>query len=340
MATRLVVGILGPAAALVSRNDRRVASRLPMLNPRRLRLLVELADRGTISAVADALHFTPSTVSHGLSALEQEIGVPLLERSPRSVRLTPAAKTLVREGRSALAKLGAAEADAQAIGRLERGELALATFPTAGASVVADAIELLRERHPDLDLRLVDSEPEESVELLAAGTIDAAVVYDYPYVPPVERPGLTRTRLLDDPIRLCVPPTWSDGAGGRVACDDLRDAAFVAGRRGSLCYELTQAVCGRAGFEPRIAFETDAIAFTAALVNAGLGVAIMPELLINTSPEPIATRDLDPPVPPRRISAMHRSSADELAPVRAALAALTDAVTVRGERLVGRGVEA
>src|SRR5215208_2209810 len=125
-----------------------------MLDPRRLHLLVELADRGTISAVADALHFTPSTVSHGLSALEREVGVPLLERSPRSVRLTPAGVALAREGRSILGRLGAAEADARAVGRLDRGELAIATFPSAGAAIVADAVARLGAEYPRLSLRL------------------------------------------------------------------------------------------------------------------------------------------------------------------------------------------
>jgi DNA-binding transcriptional LysR family regulator len=117
-----------------------------MLNPRRLLLLVELADRGTISAVAEALHFTPSTVSHGLSMLERELGVALLERSPRSVRLTPAARALAQDGRAVLASLGAAEADAQALGRLEGGQLALATFPTAGATLVAAAVARIGAR--------------------------------------------------------------------------------------------------------------------------------------------------------------------------------------------------
>jgi DNA-binding transcriptional LysR family regulator len=296
-----------------------------MLNPRRLRLLVELADRGTISAVAEALNFTPSTVSHGLSTLEREVGVPLLERSPRSVRLTPAARALAHEGRAALASLGAAEADAQALGRLERGQLALATFPTAGTRLVARAVAEIRERYPDLELRLIDAEPAESLERLAVGEVDVAVVYEFPYLPPLERPGLTMTPLLDDPIRVCLPPAHPRTASDPVAVQELRDEAFIAGRRGSPCYDLTGAVCRQAGFEPRIVFETDDIAFTCALVNAGLGVAIMPCLLLANAAEPIATRDLEPAVPPRRVSVVHRASAEGLTSVGAALTALTEA---------------
>jgi DNA-binding transcriptional LysR family regulator len=298
-----------------------------MLNPRRLRLLVELADRGTISAVADALHFTPSTVSHGLSTLEREVGVPLLERSPRSVLLTPAARVLVEKGRSALASLGAAEADAQALGRLERGQLALATFASAGTSIAAEAVARMRARHPQLDLLLLEAEPAESLDRLAAGEIDVALVYEFPYLPALSRSGVTMTPLLDDPVEVCLPPALAGSPPEPVPIGELRHEEFIAGRGGTPCHELAAAVCRRAGFEPRIVFETDDIAFTCALVNAGLGVAIMPRLLLANAPVPIATRGLDPAVPPRRISTAHRASADGLASVRVALSALSDAAT-------------
>jgi DNA-binding transcriptional LysR family regulator len=286
-----------------------------MLDPRRLRLLVELADRDTIAAVADALQFTPSTVSHGLAALEREVGVALLERSPRSVRLTAAGAALAHEARALLARLGAAEADARAVGRLERGEIVLATFPSAGATIVANAVVRLREHHPGLALRIIDAEPPESIDALAAGEIDVAVVYAYPHLPAIDHAGLRATPLVDDPIRLCLPPGRE-----QARLEDLRDEAFVAGRRGSDCHAFARAVCNARGFEPRIAYETDDIAFTCALVNAGMGVAIMPELLVSTAPEPVATQELD--VGPRQIFALHRSSATGLASVAAAVDAL------------------
>jgi DNA-binding transcriptional LysR family regulator len=293
-----------------------------MLDPRRLQLLAELAERGTIAAVADALHFTPSTVSHGLSALERQVGVPLLERSPRSVRLTPAGEALAAEGRSIVARLGAAETDTRAVGRLERGELSLATFPSAGATLVAGAVPRLRERHPDLGLRLLDAEPPESLARLAAGEIDLALVYEYPYLAPLDRTGLEAVPLLEDPIFVCLPPDHRLRDRKRVPLDALRDEQFVAGRRGSSCHAFVRALCERRGFEPQIAFETDDMAFTGALVDAGVGVAIMPALLIASSAREMLTRELSPAVPPRRISAVSRSSARGLRSVQAALEAL------------------
>jgi DNA-binding transcriptional LysR family regulator len=298
---------------------------MSMLDPRRLRLLVELADRATITAVADELHFTPSTVSHGLSTLEREVGVPLLERSPRSVRLTPAGQALAREGRAILTRLRAAEAEARAIGRLDRGSLALATFPSAGAALVAHAVGLLRARHPAVELRLLDAEPAESLEHVASGEADVAVVYEYPHLPALDRTGLVTVDLVDDPIQVCLPPSHPEGGHSRVDLERLRDDRFVAGRPGSACHAFARALCAHAGFEPEIAFETDDIAFTSALVNAGVGVAVMPQLLVGTAARPMVARELAPAVPPRRISAVSRSSARRLASIEAAVGALVNA---------------
>jgi DNA-binding transcriptional LysR family regulator len=270
-------------------------------------------------------------VSHGLSTLEREVGVPLLERSPRSVRLTPAGAALAREGRAVLGRLSAVEADARAVGRLDRGELTIATFPSAGAGFVADAVARLGAEYPGLALRLVDAEPEEALERLRGGEIDVAVVFEYPYIAAPSRSGLEVTHLLDDPIRVCIGPTDAHGPTPQSALRErqepirlvsLRDHPFAAGRSGSMCHRLTRELCERAGFAPNIAYETDDVAFTAALINAGAAVAVMPELLVATAPVPIATRSPEPPVGPRRILAVHRASAGALASVAAALRAL------------------
>jgi DNA-binding transcriptional LysR family regulator len=295
-----------------------------MLDPRRLRLLTELADRGTIAAVAEALHFTSSTVSHGLSALERDVGVPLLERTPRSVRLTPAGEALAREGRAILARLTAAEVDARAVGRLDRGEVVLATFQSAGACLIAEAVGLMRSRHPGLSLRLLDTEPPEALERLTGGEVDVAVVYELPHLPTVDEPGIQITHLVDDPLYVCLPPGHPRHDSDRVRVRDLREEAFVAGPDTSACHVFTRELCRREGFEPDIAFETKNMAFLCALVNAGTGVSVMPRMQIATAPERVATREIDPPVPPRRIVAASRKSASELSSVRAVLDVLTE----------------
>jgi DNA-binding transcriptional LysR family regulator len=149
------------------------------------------------------------------------------------------------------------------------------------------------------------------------------------YLPALQGSGLDLVHLLDDPVRLCLPPVHAETERDSVVLSALCEEAFVAGRVGSACHALVTVLCRRAGFEPRIAFETDDIAFTGALVRAGLGVAVLPQLLIGTAAEPIPTRELDPRSPPRRISAVHRSSAGELASIQAGVRALADAAAAR-----------
>src|ERR671938_1747645 len=125
-----------------------------MLDVRRLRVLREVALRGSFSAAADALHFTQSAVSQQIAALEREAGMPLVERNARGVRLTHAGEVLVRHADVILARLADAEAELEAIAGLRGGRLRLASFPTAGASIMPVAIARFRQRPPGLELTL------------------------------------------------------------------------------------------------------------------------------------------------------------------------------------------
>ena len=293
-----------------------------MLSPHRLRLLVELSRRGTIASVADGLGYTASTVSEQLQTLEGEVGAPLLERGPRSVRLTPAADALVRDAETILARLGAAEADARAVAGLERGAVTLATFPSAGTMLVGDALARLRAARPGLALRAIDAEPAESLPMLRAGQVDVAVVYHYAYAEASPAEGIVQRHLLDDPMLACVPSSHRAVRKGRVVLEDLRGEPFVAGRAGSACFDFARAACARHGFEPEVAFQTDDIGFTCALVGAGLAVALMPDLLLRSAGAPIRALPTRPPLPPRRISVAYRKSAERLTSVRELVAAL------------------
>src|SRR4051794_10596043 len=140
-----------------------------MLNLRRLRLLRELAARGTIGAVAEALSYSPSAVSQQLAQLERDAGVPLLERAGRNVRLTAAAQRLVTHTDALLARLEEAEADLQAAGEQITGTVRAATIQSAGLFLLAPALRGLAERHPALRVEVTDAEPEESLPALARG---------------------------------------------------------------------------------------------------------------------------------------------------------------------------
>lgn len=291
-----------------------------MLDARRLRLLAELSERGTISAVADALQYTPSTVSYALASLEEQVGVALLERTPRSVRLTAAGRALAADARDIVARLEAAHLEALAVGGLERGVAAVATFPSAGSTLVAPALARLRGEHPGLRLRAVEAEPHAAILALRAGDVDVAVVFFLGAEPPPT--GLEVELLLEEPMLACLPPDL-DVQAPAFELDDLAGLPLVAGRPGTPCENFTREACRAAGFEPDIAYETDDIAFTCSVVNAGLAAAIMPRSLICCAPEPVRALPCAA-LPPRRVYAARRPSSATANIVTAVVAALAD----------------
>src|ERR671933_1088176 len=149
-----------------------------MLDVRRLRVLREVASRGSFSAAADALHFTQSAVSQQIAALEREAGTTLVERSARGVRLTEAGEAVVRHADAILARLGEAEAELQAIAGLRGGRLRIGTFESAASTLMPLAIAAFRERHPLVELSMVLAEPEDSLPQLRAGELDVALTFD------------------------------------------------------------------------------------------------------------------------------------------------------------------
>src|SRR3954449_4972634 len=142
-----------------------------MLDVRRMRVLREVAVRGSFSAAADALAYTQSAVSQQIAALEREAGSTLVERNARGVRLTDAGRALVEHADGILARLAAAEEELEAIAGVRGGRLRLASFPTAGATLVPLAIAEFSKQHPGVELSLVEAEVEESIPRLKAGAL-------------------------------------------------------------------------------------------------------------------------------------------------------------------------
>src|SRR5262245_44344119 len=140
-----------------------------MLDVRRLRVLREVAARGSFSSAADALNFTQSAVSQQIAALEREVGTRLVDRNARGVRLTEAGEALVRHTEVVLARLADAEAELEAIAGLRGGRLRMASFPSAAASIMPEAIARYRERHPAIELTLEPAEPGPALAKPRAG---------------------------------------------------------------------------------------------------------------------------------------------------------------------------
>src|SRR5215211_3402465 len=177
-----------------------------MLDVRRMRVLREVARRGSFSAAAEALSFTQSAVSQQIAALEREAGAVLVRRSARGVRLTEAGEAVVRHADVILARLEDAEAELAAIAGLRGGRLRMAAFESAGATLMPLAIARFRERHPGIELSMTLAEPIESVPKLKSGELEIALSFDSDGVPAAAEDSIERVPLLDDPLYLAPPP--------------------------------------------------------------------------------------------------------------------------------------
>src|SRR5580692_3300501 len=254
-----------------------------MLNVRRMRLLRELARLGTIAAVAQAYSYTPSAVSQQLSALEREAGVPLVRHVGRRVELTPAGAELASRTERVLALLEEAAAAALATGRTElAGELRIGAFPTAVRTLLPAALVTLGAEHPRLELQVTELDPVQVPDALRAGTLDIALVHEYDYVPAEPDPALETRPLLTETIYLaCAVP------GPGRADEVLRSCAdrpWILASPGTLCFLMAERLCQAAGFSPRIRHRADDFATVLALVAAGQGVALVPELALPDAP--------------------------------------------------------
>ncbi|GLI00770.1 LysR family transcriptional regulator [Phytohabitans aurantiacus] len=244
-----------------------------MLDVRRLRLLCDLSRLGTIAAVAEAHTYTPSAVSQQLSTLEREAGVPLLERTGRRVALTAAGRVLVAHAETVLAALEQTSAALAALGTGLSGPLRIGAYPTAVRALIPATLVALGQRHPGLELMVTELDPVDVPAALRERRLDVGLLHDYDAVPVEPDPTLDAVPLLDETVFLAVP---ADGPTDSLAA--TRDATWILASPGTLCHTATLQVCRTAGFTPRARHHADDFATVLALVAAGQGVSVVPQL--------------------------------------------------------------
>src|SRR4051812_40187682 len=206
-----------------------------MLNPQRLRIFGEVVNQGSFSAAAEALSYTQSAVSQAVAALEAELGVTLIDRDRRGARPTGAGEALLSHADGILARLDAAEAEVAAIAGLHGGQLAMASFPTAGATIVPLAVATFRAAHPSVSLSLAEGEPEEIAPRLRAGEFDLALLFEFEGVSEGLGSGLRRIDLLEDPMYLALPSDHPLADAPRVRLQDLNGESWVQTSAASPC---------------------------------------------------------------------------------------------------------
>jgi DNA-binding transcriptional LysR family regulator len=249
-----------------------------MLDVRRLTLLRELALRGTIAAVAAALHQTPSAVSQQLTQLEREAGVPLLRKAGRRLQLTPQAEILVRRTEEVLTTLEAADTELAASLTQATGVIRVAIFQSVALALLPAALDVLEPEHPSLTVVVTQREPETALHETFARDFDLVIAEEYPDHAAPQLTGLDRMPLTTDAIRLAVPPA---GAARFAVRDirDARDAPWVMEPYGAASRHWAEQACRRAGFEPQVRFETADLQAHVRLIQTGHAVALLPDLI-------------------------------------------------------------
>ncbi|HEY8527427.1 MAG TPA: LysR family transcriptional regulator [Acidimicrobiales bacterium] len=302
-----------------------------MLDLRRLRLLHELHRRGTIAAVAEALHYTPSAVSQQLAALERETGVRLLEKAGRGVRLTDPALVLVEHADALLRRAALAEADLAAAAGTVAGRGRIAGFQSVSLFLALPAMEALARTAPRLRCELVEAEPEQGLPALAAGDVDLVLADEWQHQPWRLPEGVDRHDLLDEPVRLVLPAGHPAATRhpDAVPLAELRDEPWATGHPGMGWEEMTQRTCrGLGGFDPDIRHRTNDATVSLALVARGMAVTLLPELaLAARGPDPrLAARAIAEGPVVRRLFAATRSGDAARPSTQALLAAVREAV--------------
>lgn len=265
-----------------------------MIEARHLRVLRAVAATGSFSAAARELGCTQPAVSQQMKALETSAGTPLLIRTGREMRLTQAGEVLVRHAAGILAGLTAAEEEIAAIAGLRAGRVRLVSFPSGSSTLVPTALAALRTDHPGTRVSLVDAEPPRSVEMLREGDCDIAVAFRYGGAG-AEWDDLVVRPLLTDRLVGLVPEAHPLADAGTVAIGDLAEESWIAGC--PRCRRQLVEVCEEAGFAPRIDFATDDYPAVIGLVGAGLGVAVLPELALESvRSKGVRMVAVDPPV--------------------------------------------
>jgi DNA-binding transcriptional LysR family regulator len=303
-----------------------------MLDVRRMRVLREVALRGSIAGAAEALSFTPSAVSQQVAKLEREAGIALVERGPRSVKLTAAGRALVVHAEAILERLAEAEAELQALAGEER-VLRVGSITTAAVSILPDALAHLGRLRPGTQVTVAEADPLLSLARLRARELDLAVVFEYDHVPLPADERIELEVLVEEEMRVVLPAGHTVARQRAVRLLDLAEETWIRSTPRSSCHEFTERACRAAGFEPRIGFEFDDYAAMQNLVATGAGVALAPDMGLTRRNPGVAVRPIAFGAPRRRVLVAHRVGEGSLPAIAAMRAALRAAVADRAGAL-------
>ncbi|MFF8829626.1 LysR substrate-binding domain-containing protein [Streptomyces sp. NPDC015131] len=294
---------------------------------KKLQILRTLRDRETVTATAEALLMTPSAVSQQLTNLSKQLGVRLLEAHGRRVRLTDAAHLVLRHAEAVFAQLERADAELAGYLQGEAGEVRVGAFSTAVPALVVPAVLRLRSAHPGLEVRVREAEAAEAYELLSAGQVDLALSLAA-HAPSARDPKFSRVPLLADPLDVALPAGHALAGAPGLRLADLSGERWIFGGSGPWS-EITRAACEAAGFVPEQAHSAAGWTAILAMVEAGMGIALVPRMAAAERASGVVMRVLEADQPRRHVVAAVRRGAESAPAVARLLAALREVAARR-----------
>lgn len=309
-----------------------------VLDVHALRVVKAVADEGSLTAAASVLGYSQPAVSQQMRRLEARLGVPLVERVGRRVRLTEAGRILARHAPAVTTALDAVAGELAELRGLRAGTVRVAGFPSASPTIVPRVLATLRASGSGVTVTYVEAEPPEAVEGVREDRADIALTFAYPgdrddpHGPSAR--GLSVRTVGRDDLLVVLPRNHPAAAGEQITVGDLAGENWIAGC--PRCRGHLLELCGRAGFAPRIRFETDNVAAVEALVAEGIGVATLPALGVASFPRHpgIVTRRL-PAGEARVLHAVTAHGAERVPAVAAVLRAIERSAREATEAALG-----
>jgi DNA-binding transcriptional LysR family regulator len=298
------------------------------IDPRRLRVLREVGLRGTVTSAASGLHLTPSAVSQQIAALSRDLGVPLLEKTGRGVRLTGQAQVILTHATVVQAQFERARADLAAFADGRTGQVSVAGFATGIAGLIAPAMRQLRTTRPGITMTVIEMEPPDVFTRLDRGELDVVVAVDFRKAPPRNDPHYHRVELMSDVLDAMLPADHPLAQQTSIDLVDLASDVFVTASPGTSCSEVTLATCAAAGFSPDVRYHSTEWGAVAALISVGAGVGLLPRLAQPLHCPGVVVLPLRGPKAARNIFAAVRAGAQDDPVLAATLEALCDVAAV------------
>jgi DNA-binding transcriptional LysR family regulator len=277
-----------------------------------LRYVVAVAETRNFTRAAELVHVAQPSLSKQVRALERELGAALFSRARGNITLTPAGETLLPLARRVIADVDTARVQVHEVAGLGRGRLRLGATPSLATVLVPETLRLFRAAHPGIDLYVEEGGSRDLVRLLAEGVLDLALI-----ILPLHAgdPSLATRPILEEPLAVAASAHESRLRRASIKVSELQDHPLVMFRRGYDVRDATVAALRRAGVEPTYAVEGGEMDAVLRFVEAGLGIAVVPSMVLDRRPE-LRRIPFAPPGISRTVALAHRRDVDLTASAR------------------------